>query len=406
MSALDCTTSQDVIQNLWARLCFPCLKTRQPPPPSTFVHILHDNTLTQDNRDKFIYLAGRYNQLVKFYNVEKLCADSVAKMIELIPLSKTSRLSVAALYRLLIPQVLSRDIEKCIYLDADIVVNLDLAELWHINLNDKPLAAADEVRADTFDHPSNASNNYLVTNGLVDYNDYFNSGVLLMNLNILRGEEKNFFRGIKFVGEHPLYFLDQDVLNYLYSKNYLKLSEKFNAFVRKARRLSETTAKKIYHFAGANFKMDMDDPFNRLWMSYFMKTPFFDEYAIGRLYNGFEQIHVELKNSMTKLSAMMSGKTRAFFTLPHNVEATKEIFSIRDDEDLILAENQASLQKLIDAMKLSQGKKIFFIMLPNFPFAALTQAGFVYGKDFLNGLEFLSEANGLPLNSYPLIQAL
>ncbi|MBR3050926.1 MAG: hypothetical protein IKG61_05695 [Selenomonadaceae bacterium] len=25
------------------------------------VHILHDETLTQDNREKFIYLAGRYN---------------------------------------------------------------------------------------------------------------------------------------------------------------------------------------------------------------------------------------------------------------------------------------------------------------------------------------------------------
>ena len=37
------------------------------------VHILHDDTLTQDNREKFIYLAGRYNQAVKFYNVEELC---------------------------------------------------------------------------------------------------------------------------------------------------------------------------------------------------------------------------------------------------------------------------------------------------------------------------------------------
>ena len=41
------------------------------------VHILHDNTLTQDNRDKFIYLAGRYNQHVKFYNAEELCADKI-----------------------------------------------------------------------------------------------------------------------------------------------------------------------------------------------------------------------------------------------------------------------------------------------------------------------------------------
>ena len=70
------------------------------------VYILHDNTLTQDNRDKFIYLAGQYNQFVEFYNVEELCADKIAEMIELIPSVKTSRFSIATFYRLLIPQVL------------------------------------------------------------------------------------------------------------------------------------------------------------------------------------------------------------------------------------------------------------------------------------------------------------
>ena len=45
------------------------------PLPSITVHILHDNTLTADNRSKFSYLAGRYGQQVKFYNVVELCAD-------------------------------------------------------------------------------------------------------------------------------------------------------------------------------------------------------------------------------------------------------------------------------------------------------------------------------------------
>ena len=30
------------------------------------VHILHDDTLTPDNRDKFSYLAGRFSKFVKF----------------------------------------------------------------------------------------------------------------------------------------------------------------------------------------------------------------------------------------------------------------------------------------------------------------------------------------------------
>lgn len=219
--------------------------------------------MTPDNHDKFIYVAGRYNQLVKFYNVEELCPDKISEMVNFIPLAKTSRLSVAALYRLLIPQILSPDIEKAIYLDADIIVNMNINEFWQVELGYSPLAAADEVRVDSFIHPASAANNYLVTSGLVSYNDYFNSGVLLMNLNILRDKEEIIMRGVKFVGDHPqLQYLDQEILNYLFSKNYLKLDEKFNFFVREARSRREMEpARKIYHFAGAAFGMNMNDPF-------------------------------------------------------------------------------------------------------------------------------------------------
>lgn len=378
------------------------------PPYSITVHILHDNTLTPDNHDKFIYVAGRYNQLVKFYNVEEFCADKIQEIYKFFPKISQSRFTIVTLYRLLAPYVLPPDIEKTIYLDADIIVNMNINELWQVELNDKPIAAADEMRTDSFSHPMNASHNYLVTSGLVDYNDYFNAGVLLMNLNVLRDKEEIVMSGIKFVGEHPqLQYLDQDVLNYLFSKNYLKLDEKFNFFVREARSRREMRpARKIYHFAGAVFGMNINDPFNRLWLKYFMKTPWFNEETIGRLYDGFEQMYNGLKNSMINISATMSGKKRAFFTTPENVEATKGIFSVRDDEEIILIENQKSLQKLIDAMKRSKGKKIFFILYPYFQFNVLTKEGFVYGRDFLNGLEFLSTEHGVPFNSYPLIQAM
>ena len=152
--------------------------------------------------------------------------------------------------------------------------------------------------------------------------------------------------------------------------------------------------------------LDLNDPFNRLWLKYFAKTPWFDEGTIGNLYAGFQQVHVGLKQSMINVSAMMSGKTRAFFAASNDLDALKKIFSIRDDEKLILADNQDALQRLLDAMNTSRGMAVFFILLPNFPFQVLTQAGFIYGKDFISGFEFLSEAHGIPLNSYQLIQAM
>ena len=256
------------------------------------VHILHDNTLTQDNREKFIYLAGRYNQLVKFYNVEQLCADKISEMINLVPAIKTSRLTIGAFYRLLIPQLLPDEIDKCIYLDSDIIVNLDINELWRIELGDKPLGAIPESKASSVVFKLYGYNKYLIHAGFVDYNDYFNSGVMIMNLNYFRSADKVLKDGIKFRGEHTqCNAFDQDIL-------------------------------------------------------------------------------------------------------------------IRKDESIILAESEQSFQKLIDAMKKAKGKKVFFIVLPNFPFNLLIKEGFVPGKDFVNGLEFLSEAQGLPLNSYPFVQAM
>ena len=146
----------------------------------------------------------------------------------------------------------------------------------------------------------------------------------------------------------------------------------------------------IYHYAGMGYGLDSSDPLNRLWLKYFVKTPFFDEETISRLFAGVQKMHIDLKRSLVNLSAMMSGKTRAFFIEPVNVEAFKQIFFIRDDEEIILAENHASLQKLLDAMNASRGKKIFFAVIPNFPFKVLEGAGFIRGKNIFNGYDFIS----------------
>ena len=372
------------------------------------VHILHDNTLTADNRDKFIYLAGRYNQLVKFYNVEQLCADELKKIIELVPQAKTSRLSVAALYRLLIPQILSPDIDKIIYLDSDVVLNLDIIELWRIDLADKILGV---VAFSTMGRDS--KNDPLVSNGLVRAEDYFNSGVLLMNLKILRNELETTRSGLEFLSRNPTFIrlLDQHLLNYCFSNRTLKLPAKFNRTVPWLRKLNEKNIeRKIYHYTGGSIKLDLDDPFNRLWLEYFIKTPWFDAGAMERLmeqiYDNARQTHAAFKNGMVTIADAMSGKTRVFLIAEDYLEFITKTFTLRDDEEIIFIEHGAPLQKIADLMKTSRDKKIFFVMFPNFPFEAFVEAGFIYGRDFINVFEFLPNTDGDLLNSYQLIQAM
>ena len=293
------------------------------------VHILHDNTLSPDNRDKFSYVAGQYNQRVEFHNVEILCADRIAKIAAAFPRVNESIFTVAMFYRFFIPHVLPVNINKIIYLDSDIIVNLDIAELWRVELGNKILGVVPEI--------SNRDDVEkilpLVADGLVKIDDYFNSGVLLMNLNVLRGEEETILRGIKFIGENPQYnFFDQDILNYCFSTRSLKLPVKFNRFAMSARQATESiNPGKIYHYIARTLNFDTNDPFNRLWIHYFMQTPWFDEIAMARLYAGVQNIHVELKRSMVNISAIMSGKTRAFFDVSRNVDALKKIFAVRTD---------------------------------------------------------------------------
>ena len=378
------------------------------------IHIMHDNSLSADNRDKFIYLAGRYGQHVKFYNVERLFLQ---KFPETGTLSDKfqSLYSTAAMYRFLIPHIFSTAIDKIIYLDSDIIVNLDIEELWRVRLGVQPLGAVpvSYQNADIQAGVARARKMFrMCEDGGVKPEDYFNSGVMLMNLRVFRDEDANLTSAIKSISVYPEYeFLDQDVLNYCFAARALKLSVKFNRAVRYERLEGKgEVERKIYHYAGQNaawsFNLDMRDAFNRLWMDYFMKTPWFNIASVGRLYESIKQMHIRLKQAMIQTSIIMSGKTRVFFTMPENLEATKEVFAVRDDEEIILAENQNSLKKLLVEMKTLQGKKVFFIMVTDFPFSVLTDAGFVKGRDFLNGFEFLSEAHGFPFDSHGLIKAI
>ena len=378
-------------------------------------HILHDNTLTQDNRDKFIYIAVHYGQHVKFYNVEELCADKFNKMIELVPAIKTAWSTIGTFFKLLIPKVIPADINKCIYLDSDMAVNLDIKELWRTELADKPLAAVREMDANAYNYENfDAAQKYLLNAGIVNYEDYFNAGAFVMNLEYLRNAEALIMSGVKWRGEHPqCNCFDQDIWNYLFSKNYLRLPTKFDRFIcnERSQGISQTQSA-IYHCSSPSLGLDTSDPFNKLWLKYFMKTPWLDAEALGRLFAEFQQtyyqLYVEAKNSLLNLSTIIKGKSRGFFVPSVDLDAIKKIFSISDDEEIILADGKDALPNLVYAMGKAQGKKIFFIMVPNFQVISdtLKQIDFAQGKDFLNGLNFLPTEDVAQLSSYYFIKAM
>lgn len=385
------------------------------PPPAITVHILHDNTLTQDNRDKFIYLADRYNQIIKFYNVEEIFPN----LISMIPESMHNRIlsprfTAGTLYRLILDRILPEDIEKIIYLDSDIVINLDISELWQVELGNRPIAAVtlfDNMIENNRNEP--LKSNILCGTGIVRIEDYLNDGVLLINLKKFRAEDSLLNWGVNHVPKEYMQFADgsQQYFNICFSSQSLKLPTKFNTFVYYVRDGAlKNISRRIYHYVEGNIyrglRLDTTDVFSKLFFKYFIKTPFFDEDTLGNIFDGFKQIYVERQNFSIEMSAIISGKSRAFVTMSQNVEAMKKIFYVSESEEIFQIDSQDWFPKLVNTMKESFGKKIFIIlavgMYPQLG-AALTQAGFLEGRDFINGEIFLSEMHGVPLNLYPLI---
>ena len=374
---------------------------------SITVHLLHDNTLTEDNRDKFSYIAGRYGQFIEFHNVEKICANQIESLKKTFANYPTINFfTIGAFFRLLTP-IIFPEFEKIIYLDSDIIVNLDIAELWQIPIGDKPIAAISEVDIGTI--PEQIL--LLCIDGIVDKDDYFNSGVLLMNLKQLRTNEKeNLDNGINFLAENPKYNLfDQEILNYSFSKNYLKLPNKFNFFARYSRQLKETKIeRRIYHYSANDLGTNFDDILFKLWFSYFEKTPWFNKDIIAHIDEELKKFYSDSKNFALQLSALMSGKLRAFVLIDQDVDFVKKNFAVKDDEEIISLTTDDSISVLLDYITESRGKKVIFIlfsayyqMLPH-----LINAGFVEGQDFINAALFLSDANGIPLNTYQFVKAM
>ena len=369
------------------------------------IHILHDNTLTDDNRDKLIHIAEQYHQLVKFYNVEELCADKLSVIIGTLPPNTyAAHFTVGMFYRFFIAHILPEKIKKAIYLDADIIVNLDINELWQVELGNKAFGAIPnlfQIATEKVSNERTMKRIPICREGIIKPEDYFNSGVLLLNLRFMRNANKILMNGIKFIAENPRFvYFDQDILNYCFSTMFLKLPVKFNRYVMLARLENElATEKKIYHYAGGKngLGLDTSDPFNRLWWSYFIKTPWFDVNTIDKLFKG-------ATDSMLQMSNVSPDKTHVFVVDEEHAFQIERNFSVHDTEEVIIVdtESEENLQQLTELMNASRGKKIFFVGIPNID-TKLLEMGFAKDKDFFNVCGFYSPIWADLTSNYNLI---
>ena len=125
----------------------------------------------------------------------------------------TDRYPKTIYYRLLAHQYLPKQLHRILYLDADVLCINDIGPLYDTDLDGCLYASAIHTG---LTGTTEVINKIRLQN--FDADGYYNSGVLLMNLDLIR-QRVHAEDIYEYIREHVLLLPDQDVLNALYGKD-------------------------------------------------------------------------------------------------------------------------------------------------------------------------------------------
>ena len=252
-------------------------------------HILHDETLTEENKRKLEETAktspskssrlghGRINFINVALSMKKFAGVDFDKIC--------GRFSRGTLYRLMISEVASSEINTLIYLDCDMVVSLDIAPLWRsVDGSIKcSLAGVHENRSIDLPNATIDRRNIKTDNMGLAREYYINAGILVMNLDKLRAERSCkkalFQRAVDYIEKFNPPLLDQDFLNAEYLADIFFIDPKYNTDPTDEIFDDVFSIEKIWHFGGhlkpwnafTGTNVDM------LYWKYLALTPWKDE---------------------------------------------------------------------------------------------------------------------------------
>ncbi len=292
---------------------------------SITVYVLHSE-LTDEHMDAFDKLAQQYDGQVQSVLIDRsLFSDR---------LMVTAEWSIEAYYRLIMADVLPREVERILYLDGDIIVNGNIREFYDLNFEDKLLGVCIENENNIEKLPQLNTRMFqeLLKQGFY----YFNSGVMLWNLKKVR-EQYSFADYMKVAEEYAdvLVTPDQDILNYCYwnQAKYMETAV-YNQFTRNAHYEGKSYQQireevRIVHFASAkpwnanNLHFDIE----QLWWDYAQRTPYYEylceeftrktindpfiERFIQEIYDNIAVLQKDLEDSIAlseRLIGMIDGK--------------------------------------------------------------------------------------------------
>jgi len=261
------------------------------------IWILEDN-ISDKNKQK-ISAMQTSNISIRFLNINFLLSN-----LDQYNFAIHGHFTIANYFRLFIPRIFYK-YTKVLYLDCDIVIQNDIAKLYHIDLGTNYIAAVKDTGIQSHLYKSQLDKSsypdyFTQTLEMQNPQDYFNSGIMIMDIQKLAAFDMEIkcFKALQRIT--PLY-VDQCILNNVLQGHVKFLETAWNTqwhlpifdtdFQKHladdiaADYLSAYTKPHILHYT-SNIKPwnSPQQPMADLWWNYARQTPFYEEIIYKNTY--------------------------------------------------------------------------------------------------------------------------
>lgn len=228
-------------------------------------HVISDS-ISPESRQKVLSLGNRNKCEIEIFDMDEHFRKKLGPVNRIHP---HQHVTASAYSRLLIGSIFP-DLDKVLYLDCDLIVLGGLGDLWEMNMADHTIAVVEEPRD---------------PEPLLRIPHYFNSGVMMINLNRWRvlGYERRCLKIEEWVLKNRKYH-DQSILNHVFrSGDVACLRKNYNYMVKFGKYLEEPVEREnlpiIVHYASGqkpwilDFFDEKEMPFSQYYRKYRAMSP-------------------------------------------------------------------------------------------------------------------------------------
>jgi lipopolysaccharide biosynthesis glycosyltransferase len=211
------------------RVMLTSLTAHLPPESRVVLHLVHTGLSTAD--------LSQINEIIETHVVSPTAA-------QLVGAARSSRFPPEAGFALLLADLLPRELDRVLFLDADLFIRSDITPLWRTPLGSCIVGAAVDEAVVTCGSPRGVK--HCGARGIPSSAPYFNGGLLLIDLDGWRARDvTSLARDYLRETGHAVDFLHQEALNAVLWQQWLPLDQRWNSLAGSRRGDAW-----IVHFAG------------------------------------------------------------------------------------------------------------------------------------------------------------